>query len=65
MLNFDFLEKCWEQSLPHVLCMGIQEKYFSYYIPLTDEISLSDSFYFFRYWAIYVLQLFVNQVVTS
>ena len=31
----------------------------------TDQISLSDYLYFSRYWAICVLQLFVNQAVTS
>ena len=35
------------------------------YILLTDQISLSDCLYFLRYWAICVLWLFVNQVVTS
>ena len=31
----------------------------------TDEIPLSDCLYFLRYWAICLLQLFVNQTVTS
>ena len=35
------------------------------YILLTDQISLSDYFYFWRYWAICVLRSFVNQDVTS
>ena len=35
------------------------------YILLIDQISLSGCLYFQRYWAICVLQLFVNQVVTS
>ena len=35
------------------------------YILLTDQISLSDYFYFWRYWAKCVLQSFVNQDVTS
>ena len=34
-------------------------KYFSYYVALTDQISLFDCLYFLRYLAIYVLQLFV------
>ena len=34
------------------------------YILLTDQISLSDCRYFSKYWAMCVLQLFVNQVVT-
>ena len=32
---------------------------------LTDQIALSDCLYFLRYWSICVLQLFVNQAVTS
>ena len=38
-----------------------QEKSFSCYILLTDPILLSDCLYFFRYWAICVLQMFVSQ----
>ena len=34
-------------------------------ILVTDQFSLPDCLYFMRYWAIYVLQLFVSQVVTS
>ena len=37
----------------------------SCYALLTDLISLPDCLYFLRYWSICVLQLFVNQVVTS
>ena len=44
--------------------MIFEEKYFSYCIILTDQISLSDCLYFMKYWAICVLQLFVNQAVT-
>ena len=54
-----------ETSLPPIVCMIFKEKYFSCYILLTDQTELSGSFYFVRYWAICVLQLFVNQVVTS
>ena len=32
---------------------------------LTDQISLSDSLYVSRYWAICMLKLIVNQAVTS
>ena len=32
---------------------------------MTDQVSMSDCLYFSRYWAICVLQLFVNQAVTS
>ena len=35
------------------------------YILITDQISSSDCLYFLRYWAICVLQLFVNHGVTS
>ena len=41
------------------------KKYFCCYTLLTDEMLLSGYLYFMRYWAIYVLQLFVNQVVKS
>ena len=42
-----------------------KEKYFSFYILLIDQISLSSCLYFVKYLAICVLQLFANQVVTS
>ena len=32
---------------------------------LIEQVFLSSCLYFMRYWAIYVLKLFVNQVVTS
>ena len=52
MLNFDFLKKgLGLVSLPH-----FWEKYFWCYILLTDQILLSDCFYFLRhlrYWGIY------------
>ena len=44
--------------------MIFQEKCFSCYILLTDQISLFDCLYFLRYWAICVIRLFVNQAVT-
>ena len=50
-------------SLPH-FCMIFEEKYFSCYILLTDQISLSGCINFVRYWTVRVLQLFFNQVVT-
>ena len=34
-------------------------------IPLPGQISMPGCFYFVRYWAIFVLSLFVNQDVTS
>ena len=49
----------------HTFCMIFEEKYFSFYILVTDQISLHDCLYFVRYWAISVLQLFINHVMTS
>ena len=64
MLNFNFSEKgLGLVSPPHFV--DDQEKCFSSDILLTDQISLSDCLHFSRYWAICVLQLFVNQAVTS
>ena len=60
MLNFSFSEGL-GLVLHHILCMIFQEKYFSCYILLAHQISLSDCLYFSRYWAICVLHLFVNQ----
>ena len=60
-----FKKRACEQFLYHILCMIIQEKYFSCYALLTDQISLPDCLYCLRYWYICVLQLFINQVVTS
>ena len=65
MLNFQFLEKGMRIVSPPHFAYDFQEKYFSCYILLTDQISLPTCLYFLRYWSIYVLQLFVNQVVTS
>ena len=64
MLNFHFSEK--GQGL-------VSSPHFVYYISIkiilmlyliTDQISLADSLYFSRYWAISVLKLFANQAVT-
>ena len=46
-------------------CMIFEEKYFSCYILLTDQISLASCLYFLKYWATNVLQLFVAQSVMS
>ena len=52
--------------MQHILCMIFdEEKCFLCCILLTDQISLSDCLYLSRYWAVYVLQLFANQAVTS
>ena len=48
-----------------IFCIVFKEKYFSFYIIWTDQVSLSGCLYFVRYWTIYELHLFVNQVVTS
>ena len=64
----DFFKKqkeVWNQSPCPIFCMVFQEKYLSYYILLTDQIPLSGCFYIIGYWIICVLQLFVNQIVTS
>ena len=62
MLKLDILEK----GLRRIVCVWFfEEKCFSSYILLTDQFSLPDCLYFFRYWSTCVLQLFVNQVVTS
>ena len=60
-----FQKRVWKQFLHHILCMSFQQKCFSCYILLTEQISLSNYVYFLRYWTIYVLQLFVSQGVTS
>ena len=53
MLKFDFLEKGLGIVSHDIFCMiFFQEKLFSCYV-------------FLRYWAMYILHLFVNQVVTS
>ena len=60
-----FQIRVWEQFLQNILCMMFQQKCSSCYILLADQISLPGCPYFLSYWAICVLQLFVNQVVTS
>ena len=65
MLNFDFLDKGLGTVSPAHFVYDFSKKCSSCYILLTDQISLPDCLYFLRYWAICVLQLFVNQVVMS
>ena len=66
MLNINFSVKVLGQVSPPHLAYDFSEKIcFSCYILLNDQISLSDCFYFSKYWAICVLQLFVKQAVTS
>ena len=50
--TFFFQKWVWEQLLHHILCMIFQEKCFSCYIQLIDQISLYDCPYFSKYWAI-------------
>ena len=65
MLNFDFLDKgLGIVSLAHSV-YDFSKKCSSCYVLSTDQISLSGCVYILRYWAICILQLFVNQVVTS
>ena len=54
-----------EYILHHILSMIFQEKCFSCYNQLIDQISVSDCLYFWSYWSICVSQLFVNQAVKS
>ena len=54
-LNFNFSEKG--------LGLVSPSKCFSCYILLTDQISLSDSLFFSKYWTICVLRLFVNTIL--
>ena len=67
MPNFNFPEKGLGLVCPPHFADDFSRKLFlifSHYILLTDQISLSDSLYFSRYWAICALQLFFNQAVT-
>ena len=53
MLNF-FKKKqnaVWNQSLSFIFCLIFEEKYFSHYIPFSDQISFSDYLYILRCWA--------------
>ena len=65
MFKLNFAEKGVGIFLHHIFCVSFEEKYFSCYILLTDQISLSDCLYFSKYWAICVLKLFINQSVMS
>ena len=60
-----FQKRAWDQFLHHILGVIFQEKSFSYYILLTDQVSPSDCLYFLRYRATCVLLLFISEVVTS
>ena len=65
MLIFDFFEKGLEiVSQPHFVYDFLRKMFLMLYSN-NDQVSLSDCLYFLRCWAIYILQLFANQVVTS
>ena len=65
MLNFDFLEKGLEIVFPSHFENDLSRKMVLVLYLLTDQISLSGYLYFLRYWPKCVLQLCVNQVMTS
>ena len=65
MVNFNFPEKGLGLVSPPDFVHDFSRNMFRMYILLTDQILLSDSLYFLRYWAIWLLQLFINQAVTS
>ena len=58
-------KEVWNRFSCQIFCIISEEQHFSCYILLTDQISLSDYLYFARYWAVCVLWLFYNQVLTS
>ena len=62
MINFNFSEKGLGLVSPSHFVYDFSRKMYSFYILLTDQISLSNCFRLWEYWAI---QLFVNQAVTS
>ena len=55
IINFLKKQKAWNKSSCLIFCMIFEEKYFSCYILLPDQISLSYCLYFVRYWVIYVM----------
>ena len=66
MLNFGCLDKGLGIISPeHFVYDFLTKMFLMLYYILTDQILLPGCLYFLRYWAICVLQLFVNQVPTS
>ena len=66
--TLSFLKKqkdVWNQSPSLIFRIIFAEKYLTCYVLLIDQLSLSGCLYFVRYWAIFVLQLFVNQILRS
>ena len=64
MLNFVFLDEGLGIVSPARFVYDFSKKCSSCYILLNDQIWLPGCLYVFRYWAICVMQFFVNQVVT-
>ena len=63
--TFDFLDKCLGLvSAAHFVYDFLTKIFLILYL-LTDQTSWPGCLFFLRYWTICVLQLFVNQVVTS
>ena len=63
--TFDFLDKCLGiVSAAHFVYDFLTKIFLILYL-LTDQTSWPGCLFFLRYWTICVLQLFVNQVVTS
>ena len=65
MLNFYFLDKGLRIVSRAHFVYDFSTKMFLVLFLLTDQISLPGCLYFLRYWAICVLQLIINQVVTQ
>ena len=65
VFDFNFPEKGLGLVSPPHLVYDFSRKMFLKLYFLTDQTSLSDCLYFSRYWAVYVLQLFAHQTVTS
>ena len=64
LLKFDFFEKGLGIVTPPDFVHDFSRKLFLTNVLLTDQISLFACFYFLKYWAIYILQLFINLAVT-
>ena len=64
MLNLYFLQNGLAIVSPSHFVHDFLRKMLIMLYSVKDQISLSNCLYFLRYWAICVLQLFVNQAVT-
>ena len=66
VVMFWFFGKGAANSFATTFCVWCFKKnIFLYYILLIGQFSLSDCFYFWTYWTIFLLQMLVSQVVTS